>query len=460
MVAASISISRGQNVTLGALTANIGTVDNNVYVDTLQVGPYGVDSTGTIYSLADGIDASFYELTIANLTTVGGNLSIGDGFTVGSWWDGTDFWNGLTTAFNDDYDEYHSSTYFSGASPQVEWRWQQNGAVTATNQMALDYRGNLTLTDSTSGNYIALIPSNSTIVIDWYNGTGRQSQNIPLNDFVISNTYSDAGGLMVLGNGTINLDASHGGAYQAMTLGASFVKSYFGFIITDNSTSRYITIDPSGQAIDFSNGVYLNSSSSTTQFGLDGLSLAIGSATVSGNNAFAIGSGSTATAQGAFAFMDGSVASAISSLSIGYSSNVSAVGGVALAGGNATASNAFAIGVGTVSQTWGAFVVGHYNSAISGCTTAWAAQDPALVVGVGNSTVPSNGLVILNNGNTTVSGTANFDNPDYVSPTSGTQPQELQVNGAATIGGNATFNGNITATISPGGDVLMGTFAH
>jgi hypothetical protein len=81
--------------------------------------------------------------------------------------------------------------------------------------------------------------------------------------------------------------------------------------------------------------------------------------------------------------------------------NATASGNNSLAAGNgAMASGNYSIALGTnvTANTWSSVTVGHYNAAITGNPSAWAAADPAFIVGIGNSTAAANGLVLLNSG--------------------------------------------------------------
>ncbi len=76
---------------------------------------------------------------------------------------------------------------------------------------------------------------------------------------------------------------------------------------------------------------------------------------------------------------------------------------------NTSANNSLALGTNVTSKAWSAVTLGHYNTAITGNTTTWVATDPALIVGTGNSTTSANGLVVQNNGNTTINGSSSTD---------------------------------------------------
>jgi len=355
-----------------------------------------------------------------------GDFVVGGGLSFGSWWNGTDYWDGALFSFLDLGNETSSNVTFIASSPGNSWIWQENAAVYGgtTNQMLIDGNGNLTLTDSTSGNFFSLNPGNFIVSL---------GQN---------NTVSLVHGLQSLniGSGSIFLDPT----MQAITVGSVIMSNNGTTALNffDTSFLNSISMNPTSLSIAFSNGFYLSANYSgyvSLLFGGAGLAIA-NNATASGYGALAMGN-STATGDYSFAVGNGSI-----------------TGGdyaIALDGGNATGTASLAIGLGTSAQTSNTTVIGRYNVPIS--STGNASLDPTFIVGIGNSTTAANGLLVYNNGNTTINGNTTLVNSAYVSPTSGTQPLELQVSTDAVFNGNATLAGNITVT-QVQGDIPVGEY--
>lgn len=96
------------------------------------------------------------------------------------------------------------------------------------------------------------------------------------------------------------------------------------------------------------------------------------------------------------------------------------------------------LGTNLTATAFNSVVVGHYNALLPATTTtAWAATDPAFIVGIGqNTTAAANGLIVLNNGNTTITGNATLGSSSTTT---------------VTIAGNVTIN-------KPQGDIPMGVY--
>jgi len=462
LLALTVSSSGADDTVNGTLTGNTGQISGNVNTSALQITGYLVDSNGTIYSLPAGSNPQFSNLTTSNATLIEGNLYAGYSTTFGTWSDGVSIWNG--TLIN----SYYGYTDIIGASSKVNWSWQKDGIGTATNQMTLNGDGNLTFFDSVSGNNFAIIPANSSLVVNWFNGTNG-TEVISLATLAFNHdTFSggSSGGNLSLGGGGLLFDANNTSpSGQVIHIGSGNISSSpsNGMVITDGNTSNSINFMPtaSSAGIGFSNGATMAASGGRIMLGNTTPNFSIGNATVSGCYTYAIGDGASAISIGAIAVMGNSTASGAYTVAIGNTSTASGNYAVALGGGNATAVSAIAIGVGTIAQTWATVVVGHYNAPISGNTTAWQSTDPAFIVGVGTSTTPANGLVAYNSGNVTFGGNLSLNNPAYVSPTNATQPQELLIQGATNVNGTATFNGNATLSIPiQNGEISMGAFAH
>jgi hypothetical protein len=195
--------------------------------------------------------------------------------------------------------------------------------------------------------------------------------------------------------------------------GGIAVSNANGTLTVGDANSSTITFDASSQTITFYNGTTNDTSSISPN------STAFTFSTTSSGQAY--GTGASATANYAFALGNGTLAS-----------------------GNGS----FAIGNHVTAAYFDSIVLGQWNDPISGSgsgNTTWVSTDPLFVIGNGTDVDhPSNALVMLKNGDTTL-------------------------NGNLTVTGNATFNGTSTTlnsavnftgnvTVQPQGDILMGQF--
>ena len=197
--------------------------------------------------------------------------------------------------------------------------------------------------------------------------------------------------------------------------------------------------------------------------------------TASGNHSTAFGTENSATADYSTAFGNGTTASG--NYSTAFGNNTQASGNYATAWGvdtNALGVNATvwgssgiasgtlstAFGGGTTAESYGQTTLGFYNTAHPGTpnTTANVGSDRLLVVGNGTgSTVRSDALVILKNGNTTLNGALTLDptgTSSYTLPTTrGTAGQVLTMLDATT----GTTHWTTPAT---GGGGFVGSFKN
>jgi len=426
--AADLHVTGNLFVTNGA---NIGNLTIN---STLNIGgsPFNGSITYNGYefylqyaSNITGGNLTFNTLTANNWEQSSGNfIVVGDNIGLGSWYDGTTFWPNAQVGFLDQGDHVSSNISFTSTVSSGEWVWQQNGSLSWANQMDLDSNSNLTLTNSGNYSFVSLVPSNSTASLNTGNGT-------------VTHGFES----LYISSGSIFLDPST----PAITLGgASMSNNAWGSAIYFNSTGvsyNWIEADPANLSINFSSGFYISTS------GNNNINL--------GSYALAIGDNTTATGFNAMAIAGNSSASGGYSFAVGNNSIASGSNAIALGGGNATGNNSIAIGTDTTALTDNTTVIGRYNIPIS--STGDPSEDPAFIVGIGNNTATANGLVILNNGTATLGNTTTLANPTYVSPTSGTQPLELQVDEDATFNGAATLAGNIVITQLQG-DVPVGEY--
>jgi len=343
------------------------------------------------------------------------------------------------------------------------WLWAQNG-LSLDPQMYLS--GPSLTIYSPGGDYITI--DTDTQEFDSSSGnltfysTGNLSQMTITDDAVLSLIGYSRSVAFDPGNQTLQFDGNLG-----------FQESSGKFIMSGNildGGSPNITFDPANLNITFSSGLILsgnNATHLTISSGTTGF--AYGIATAGGDNSVAMGGYANATNDYAVALANGnasgeqSLAAANSTTSGNQSAafaNGTAAGDYSLAMGNnslANATNAMALGTNTsanaagaialgtnvTASTWDSVTVGHYNEDISGNSTTWVATDPAFIVGIGNSTTPANGLIILNNGDAIINGNATLP-------------------GNTTIGGNATtskISGNVIIS-QPQGDVSIGIFGN
>jgi hypothetical protein len=301
-------------------------------------------------------------------------------------------------------------------------------------QLIIGANGQVSLADNATGNSITITPANFTVSLSGHN-TGiisLQGSGAAITRYSTPNMTLDfsSAALPYIQMESSLATATLVGNVSAATLDFSEV------------SGGGVNISPTNQTLSFSNGFILNGNTSTTPFGKQSL--------VVGDNAAAAGVGAVAIGNAS--------ANGILAIALGNSSYASAGGSVALMGGNAfgnnslalgqnsntTAANSVALGTGVAAENWGAVVVGNNNTPVNGNATAWAPGDPAFIVGNG-----TNALTILNNGNITVGGTAIMNN----------STKSLQINGPATLNGQANFSGNVILSHALG-DISMGNYSN
>ena len=386
------------------------TVSGGVFVPDLSnyVNTGGVSTLNTV--------------TIAGAATVGGDVFAGNLSIPAANFGGI--------AFQDGNDQVSGGVFFALL-----------GFAQGNGQLSFGANGVMFLTDNASGNSLSIRPADFTISLN-----GRSSGMVSL--------FGENATVTNYGSTNMSLDFSDT-AHPFVQLYTSAGSSK----LTGNSSAATfnfaqaggggLTISPTGQTISFSNGFVLNGNSTSAPFG--GLGVALGNDADAGGSGVAIG----------YASANGSLAIALGDNSIAVAS-----GSVALIGGNVTGTNAMALGAnsiataagsaafgpGTLAQTWGTVVVGHNNQVVTGNATVWAADEPALIVGIGaNSTTDgrASALVIFNNGHASITGPASLIDPS----------KTLQVNGSAILNGQATFSGNMVLT-QPRGDISSGIYSR
>ncbi len=427
-------------------------IEGNVSVDSISVGTETTISGNVVLGAY-----LFGNLTLAGNFTANWGADL-DGATdvhLGSWTDGTYFYDGLDIHGPAGWED---TALFVGGTPAVTWTWQQS-----TSRASLDPEGRLMLDAGSSNQSIVFDPQHDylEVTIDGVSGNVAFSSlgaNLPIDG---NGSFSVGDGLIVLGSDTLVLG---GMAFNANEPGHGSTLSQPGF-------AGNMSFDLDHNTVAFSNGFSMQG----TSWLLSGIAMTLGpNVTASGAGAVAMGGAANANGTNAIAFADGQ-ATAANATALGGNSTASANGSLSLAGGNATGnfsiaignqttasgSGASAIGLQVTSSTWETTVVGHYNSAISGNATTRVATDPAFVIGIGNSTVPRNAWVILNNGNLTINGTLKIAHPSYVSPTSSTQLPAAYIDDPVLFNGQVTFAGHTVkggSTLS--GAIPMGEFNY
>ena len=193
-------------------------------------------------------------------------------------------------------------------------------------------------------------------------------------------------------------------------------------------------------------------------------STAIGRSTASGVYSVAIGENNTASGDNSTAMGRSTVASGDFSTAMGHQSTAS--GYLSTAMGRSTASGFYSTAIGesntasgiystaigreTTAESYGQVSLGIFNTPLAGNATGITATDRLLVVGNGTSAGPSDALVMLKNGNTTLNGALTINHPSstssYTLPiTKGTAGQVLSIDNATT--GTTTWT-NITSAIT------------
>jgi hypothetical protein len=405
-------------------------------------------------------------LEITNWAAINGNvvldgqLSSNTSLNLGSWWNGSETWDGFALIFQDSGDHTFSNITQIVSNPDAHWLWQENGTV---DPMTLDERGRVLLIQPDSSNVMTLDPVNATISFPASDAYQSVIGALNLLGYSGSETAVE---LLSDSINQVDLDATNPSALSLVLGNLSMTASEYGGGLTfsDSWTGFSVVVDPADQKVGFGNGVYLGGNSTHPAI-IPGEGLTISGGYASGYDAVAFG------------YDDTTVAVGNEALAIGQSCTAYGIGAIALAGGNSsangalslsieyaygpansTAANAVTIGQNITAQSWGSTVIGNNNTPLGSNTTSWQATDPAFIVG-NNTGGTLNNLVVYNNGTVATIGDTTILSRSYVSATSTTQPLALQVNGGSTLTGNVTIGGNVT-TQQAQGDVQMGIYGN
>lgn len=172
-----------------------------------------------------------------------------------------------------------------------------------------------------------------------------------------------------------------------------------------------------------------------------------------GANSFVLGSLSTVYGDYSFSFGNQNTIQGSNSIGIGYNITSSYPSNVAI-GTNveAHAYNSVVIGKNLRSYTYNEIVLGSQNTSVFGDTLNWVPTDRLFVIGNGSG-APSDALVMLKNGNTTLKGSLTLTNgvSSYTLPNvDGTNNQVLKTDGA----GNVTWQNASTGTTYTAGTAI------
>ncbi len=308
------------------------------------------------------------------------------------------------------------------------------GYAQGNGQLIIGPHGQVALTDNATGNSITITPANFTLSL-----SGHNTGIIPLQGSSGATTRYTTSNLAVDFSNAALPYVQMESALATATLAGNVSAATLAFAEVGGGG---VNISATNQTISFSNGYILNGNSSTAPFGNQSLvvgdnalaagagAVALGNASANGTLAMALGNGSYASAGGSVALLGGNAFGA-NSLAFGQNAN-------------ATAANSMALGTGVAVGNWGAVVVGNNNALVGGNATAWSPGDPAFIVGSG-----ANALTIFNNGNITVGGAAIMNN----------SAKALQINGSATLNGQANFSGPVLLSHAAG-DISMGNYSH
>jgi hypothetical protein len=452
------TVARAQNTTYDYPVIITGGADINagsefgflsLSTDILNINGFQIDNEGNMW--ATGVLPPYGDdLWIGNIDNLG-DVSIGSDLTtngtfifnssmmnLGSWTDAASTaWNG--TVWSASNNSSVGNIDMMGNSPKVHWTWWQNAAANSTEQMSLNEHGNLTLTDATSGSNLTISPVTFAISANWQNGTHSGNATVPFSSLGGTVTTLPDSGNLCLNSGNIVLNSR----IPSLTLGSG--SGYFN--VSGDTVSGDGTLLDAGGSDEFdwgysvSNHPFYISENGTASFMWVGASLGSNSTNYYSSYPLSVGDDTpqdsntyvSVVLSGGQACEDSSPSLVMGKNTVAYCDNSSAIGG-----GDASNSNSIAIGNGTVTNTDSQVVVGHYNQSVSG--------SPPFVVGAGNSSVASNGLVVFGNATTTFNGTA-------------TVTRQLSVGNTSLFNGNVSLGGNITMN-SPQGDIPMGMFGN
>ncbi len=186
-----------------------------------------------------------------------------------------------------------------------------------------------------------------------------------------------------------------------------------------------------------------------------------------GDYSMAWGWSTTASNVKSTAFGEGSIASGYLATAWGNYTNSSGYSATTWGEStSATGTNSTAFGYWTNSKSYAQTTFGQFNTDVTGTLGSWVSTDRLFVIGNGTSAgTPSDALVMLKNGNTTLKGTFTLTNggSSYTLPnTDGTAGQMLVTNGSGAVSwtsaGTPTIDG-LSDGKSDGSSVFLGSGA-
>ncbi len=320
------SIRRGQSISVNNLTVSLdANLTNGLSINTGSL--YYVLASGQVPLFIPSMDAfnpngNFSALSISGWANISQLNSAGSNFAFGTWSNGTANFTGADLNFHDNGDYNSSNITFLGTSPNVTWSWLQSTSGNAAVQMLLDNRGNLTVTDTLSGNYIAFSPANITFTLG-ENGTTFTTDTMSLMNYSSGAgapiTYVSSGGtypIVLNGNSTSSPLVSLGvtNLQGSSTTGALII----------NGTSN-TTINPSLQTISFNNGFVISGNAAMGHFTLGSNGLMMGSAGQASSGGIAVGGGKALGSPSAAIGINAN-ATHSNSIAIGSASNSTNIG--------------------------------------------------------------------------------------------------------------------------------------
>ncbi|CAL2080506.1 hypothetical protein [Tenacibaculum sp. 190524A05c] len=293
---------------------------------------------------------------------------------------------------------------------------------------------------------------NGKLTIDGDNQGAGTSYTLPAQDGTANQIMSTDG------SGNVSwTNASSNGAFSTAT---NVTSNSSGNTATDDFVFGSIQLANNGTTNDDDNRMFFDKSKAAFRVGVtpddieDGEIASQWNDTNVGFASFAAGIGSVASGDESVALGRYHTASGDNSVTIGSSNQANTLGAIAIGGSNvASGAASIAIGDNVSTSSRSQITLGINNVPIAGSDHMFINTDPLFVIGNGTLSTPSNALVMLKNGNTTLNALLTIDGDNtgtgrgYTLPAQdGTANQVMTTDGA----GNITWiNYGLEAVSSP-----------
>ena len=256
-----------------------------------------------------------------------------------------------------------------------------------------------TVTSASKG--LLIYQTDNTPGFYYYDGTAWTSLATTSSSFVDLTTAQSIGGLKTFTSNDGLLATGTNGSGTASSLGTGTRMMWYpkksAFRAGNAFGTKWDDVNIGNSSVAMGEATTASGSNSTA-FGLF--------TTASGNSSIAMGGSSNASGNASTAIGALNNATNTYSTAIGVGNNASGNASTAIGGSNSSIGDlSTALGYGTNAQSFGEIAIGTYNTDYTPTSTSvFSATDRLFVIGNGISSVKSNALVMLKNGNTTFGG--------------------------------------------------------